>query len=62
MRFMGRPELALRGGYLANHPDLGAFLDRHPVVRDELRDDPKDFMDREQRLESRRDENRDYNR
>ncbi len=54
-----RPELALRANYLDNHPELRAFLDRHPVVRDELRDDPRGFMDREARLESRHEENRD---
>ena len=59
---MRRPGLALRGEYLENYPDLRAFLDRHPVVRDELRDDPRGFMDREQRLASRRDNNRDHSR
>lgn len=54
---MRRPQLALRDRYLDDHPDLGAFLDRHPMVRDQLRDDPRAFMDREARLENRRDEN-----
>jgi hypothetical protein len=54
---MRRPELALNDGYLDRHEDLRRFLDRHPEVRNELRDDPRGFMDRERRLENRRDEN-----
>jgi hypothetical protein len=54
---MRRPGLALDEGYLDHHQDLRAFLDRHPEVRNELRDDPRGFMDREQRLENRDAEN-----
>jgi len=46
-----RPELANRGEYLANHADLREFLDRHPGVREQLRDNPREFMDREARFE-----------
>jgi len=49
---MRHPELALSDRYLGDHPDLRAFLDRHPVVRDDLKNDPRGFMDREARLES----------
>lgn len=58
---MRRPELALRDDYLDNHPELRTFLDRHPVVREDLRNDPRGFMDREERLENRQAGNRDYN-
>jgi len=54
---MRHPDLALSDRYLDNHSDLRAFLDRHPIVRDQLRNDPRDFMDREARLEN---ENHDY--
>lgn len=57
---MRRPELALHDEYLNNHPDLKVFLDRHPAVRDQLRDNPKGFMDREARLENRQAENGQY--
>jgi hypothetical protein len=49
---MRHPDLALSDRYEADHPELRAFLDRHPIVRDDLRNDPRGFMDREQRLES----------
>ena len=49
---MRRPELATRDEYLNNHPELRRFLDNHPIVRNQLRDDPRAFMDREQRLDA----------
>ena len=49
---MHRPELALRDEYLDHHRDLRAYLDKHPAVRQTLRDNPRDFMDREARLNS----------
>jgi hypothetical protein len=54
---MRRPELALNDRYLDHHQVLRTFLERHPEVRNELRNDPQEFRDRELRLENRQAEN-----
>ena len=51
---MRRPELANRGEYLEHHPELREFLERHPEIRERLQDHPREFMDREARLDEQR--------
>lgn len=46
-----RPWLANQDGYLDNHPELRGFFERHPMVRNEMRNDPRAFMDRVMRSE-----------
>ena len=50
---MRRPELADNDSYLDRHLELRHFLRDHPEVRQQLRDNPQAFMDREARLENR---------
>ena len=55
---MRQPELASRDFYLDHHPELREFLQRHPMVREQLRDNPQQFMDREARFAANRDNGR----
>jgi hypothetical protein len=45
---MRRPGLVNNDDYLEDHPALRAFFRRHPEIRDQLRDYPGDFMQREE--------------
>lgn len=46
-----KPRLADDGRYLERHPELREYLFRHAEVRADLREHPREFMDREARYE-----------
>jgi phage-related protein len=46
------PWLARNAEYLKEHPDLAAFLDQHPGVKEEITENPKYFMERENRFDA----------
>src|SRR6185295_61956 len=45
------PSLANDSAYISAHPDLKTFLAAHPRVREELRENPKRFINREREFE-----------
>ena len=47
------PSLVNNADFVGDHPDLGKFLASHPEVREELKENPGNFMHREQRFDSR---------
>ena len=47
------PALVTSPNYLDHHKDLGKVLDAHTQVREEFREDPRNFMERENRFEQR---------
>jgi hypothetical protein len=48
------PALVNDSGYLSAHPELKEFLNTHPGVREEIRENPQGFMNRETRFDSGR--------
>ena len=46
------PYLVNDSAYLSAHPELKEFLNTHPGVREEIRENPRGFMNREQRFDS----------
>ena len=48
-----KPELVNDRGYLKHHKDLDEFLNEHPAVREEVRENPSYFMHRENQFEAR---------
>ena len=46
------PYLVNDSAYLSAHPELKEFLNTHPGVREEIRENPRGFMNREQRFGS----------
>jgi hypothetical protein len=50
------PSLVNNEKYLKNRPDLQAFLQEHPGVRQQIQNDPNGFMKREDRFDSRTDD------
>jgi phage-related protein len=46
------PALVNDSAYLSAHPELKEFLNTHPGVREEIRENPRGFMNREQRFDS----------
>ena len=48
-----KPELVNDRGYLKRHKDLDEFLNEHPAVREEVRENPSYFMHRENQFEAR---------
>ena len=46
-----RPALINDADYVAKHPELQKFLQQHPGVREELKENPGQFMRREGRFE-----------
>jgi hypothetical protein len=65
-----KPNLVNDRGYLKRHKDLDEFLSEHPAVREEVRENPTYFVNRENQYEARnmdrdlpdRDRTRDANR
>src|SRR3989454_105491 len=51
-QLQANPSLINNPEWVENHPDLRAFLASHPGVREEIRETPRYFMQREQRFES----------
>src|SRR5437879_5069163 len=45
------PGLVQDSAYLAAHPQLKEFLENHPGVREEIRENPRGFMNREKHFE-----------
>src|SRR5262245_27397508 len=45
------PALVNDSAYLAAHPELKEFLSTHPGVREEIRENPRGFMNREERFD-----------
>jgi phage-related protein len=60
------PSMVNNAQYLEAHPELQAFLNQHPQVKEEIVENPRFFMQRENRFESREtdrsDRNRDFDR
>lgn len=52
-----RPTLINDKKYLDHHKDLGAFLQAHPQIREEFSENPRYFMNREQRFDARENAN-----
>jgi phage-related protein len=48
-----KPNLINDKGFLKRHKDLDEFLNEHPAVREEVRENPSFFMNREQQFEAR---------
>ena len=48
-----KPDLVNDRKYLKRHRDLDEFLSEHPAVREEVRENPTYFMNRENRFEAR---------
>src|SRR5262245_60811814 len=46
-----KPALVSDPAYLSAHPDLKEFLSTHPGVREEIHENPRGFMNREQRFD-----------
>ena len=46
------PSLLTNADYLKAHPELQAFLDQHPNVREEAAENPRYFMQRENRFDA----------
>ena len=46
------PALVNDSAYLSAHPELKEFLNTHPGVREEIRENPRGFVNREQRFDS----------
>jgi len=46
-----KPSLVNDATYLSAHPDLKQFLATHPGVREEIHENPRAFMNREQRFD-----------
>ena len=49
------PSLVDSREYLDNHPDLKRFLQDHPRVRESIKQNPDEFMRREERFDRRED-------
>lgn len=45
------PSLINNPDFVEDHPELGKFLASHPEVSEELKENPRDFMQREQRFD-----------
>src|SRR6185295_593145 len=45
------PSLAKDSAYVSAHPELKEFLANHPGVREEIRENPKRFINREREFE-----------
>lgn len=45
------PALVNSSDYLKSHPELGTFLRKHPEIREELKENPRAFMNRERKFE-----------
>src|SRR5437870_11685949 len=51
-QLQANPSLINNPEWVENHPDLRAFLASHPGVREEIRETPRYFMQRERRFEN----------
>jgi hypothetical protein len=47
-----QPDLILNQTYLNQHPDLQAFINDHPQLKEEFRENPNYFMNRENRYDA----------
>ena len=50
-----QPQLVDDREYLERHPELRTFLQDHPAIREEIKENPNDFMRREERFDRHED-------